>query len=155
MTPEHIRPDIVDLNTTFLPVGQMRQISRITELDGPTIAGEVDLGTDHWVFPQHLPGDPVFPGSLIIEAAGQLVALWAWAAGERGRPRLLRANAEFRLPVRHTEPRMVLRGDVRRKRNMHFATIAVEAGGQQVATCDRRACSDSGGPTRWSRTIAH
>jgi len=133
MIPEPSRPSLVDLDTHFLPVGQMRQISRVTELAGPTIVGEVDLGRDHWVYAQHLPGDPVFPGSLIVEAAGQLVALWAWADGQRGRPRLLRANAEFRLPVGREEPRLVLRGEVTRKRHMHFATMAVEASGVQVA----------------------
>jgi 3-hydroxymyristoyl/3-hydroxydecanoyl-(acyl carrier protein) dehydratase len=112
----------------------MRQISRVTELDGASIAGEVDLGPDHWAYAQHLPGDPIFPGSLIIEAAGQLVALWAWADGQRGRPRLLRANAEFRLPVGCAEPRLVLRGEVTRRRHMHFATIAVEARGVEVAS---------------------
>ncbi len=134
MIPEPPRPSLVDLDTPFLPVGQMRQISRITELAGAAITGEVDLGPLHWVYAQHFPGDPVLPGSLIIEAAGQLVALWAWAAGERGRPRLVRANAEFRLPVGSAEPRLVLRGEVTRKRNMHFATITVDSGGVQVAT---------------------
>jgi 3-hydroxymyristoyl/3-hydroxydecanoyl-(acyl carrier protein) dehydratase len=125
---------LIDLGTPFLPVGQMRQIARITELSGATIVGEVDLGPEHWVYPQHLPGDPVFPGSLIVEAAGQLVALWAWAAGQRGRPRLLRANAEFRLPVERAEPRLVLRGEVTRRRHMHFATITIDAGDKAVAT---------------------
>jgi 3-hydroxymyristoyl/3-hydroxydecanoyl-(acyl carrier protein) dehydratase len=134
MVPERPRPSLVDLDVPFLPVGQMRQIARVTELDGASIAGEVDLGPDHWVYAQHLPGDPVFPGSLIIEAAGQLVALWAWAGGQRGRPRLLRANAEFRLPVGCAQPRLVLRGEVTRRRQMHFATIAVDAGGVQVAS---------------------
>jgi 3-hydroxymyristoyl/3-hydroxydecanoyl-(acyl carrier protein) dehydratase len=129
-----MQPSLVDVDTPFLPVGQMRQISRVIALAGATIAAEVDLGPDHWVYAQHFPGDPVFPGSLIVEAAGQLVALWAWAAGERGRPRLLRANAEFRLPVGRAEPRIVLRGDVTRKRHMHFATFAVDAGGVQVAS---------------------
>lgn len=128
------RPSLVDLDNPFLPVGQMRQISRVIELAGATIAAEVDLGPGHWVYAQHFPGDPVFPGSLIVEAAGQLVALWAWAAGERGRPRLLRANAEFRLPVVRAVLRLVLRGDVTRKRNMHFATFAVDASGVQVAS---------------------
>ena len=104
MPSEAPRPSLIDLNTPFLPVGQMRQIARVTELAGPSIAGEVDLGPEHWAFAQHLPGDPVFPGSLIVEAAGQLVALWAWASGQRGRPRYLRANAEFRLPVGRAEP---------------------------------------------------
>lgn len=134
MPPEAPRPSLIDLNTPFLPVGHMRQISRVTELAGPSIAGEVDLGPEHWAFAQHLPGDPVFPGSLIVEAAGQLVALWAWASGQRGRPRYLRATAEFRLPVERAAARLVLRGEVMRKRNMHFATIAVAAGGVQVAS---------------------
>jgi 3-hydroxymyristoyl/3-hydroxydecanoyl-(acyl carrier protein) dehydratase len=125
---------VVDLDTPFLPVGQMRQISRVTALAGSSIAAEVDLGPEHWAFAQHLPGDPIFPGSLIVEAAGQLVALWAWASGQRGRPRFLRANAEFRLPVGRAEPRLVLRGEVTRKRNMHFATIAVAASGIDVAS---------------------
>jgi 3-hydroxymyristoyl/3-hydroxydecanoyl-(acyl carrier protein) dehydratase len=111
----------------------MRQISCVTELAGATIVAEVDLGPDHWVYAQHLPGDPVFPGSLIVEAAGQLVALWAWAHGQRGRPRLVRANAEFRRAVGREEPRLVLRGEVTRRRHMHFATVAVEAGGVPVA----------------------
>src|SRR4029077_13973147 len=134
MIPEAPRPSLVDLDTPFLPIGQMRQIARVTQLDGASIAGEVDLGPNHWVYAQHLPGDPVFPGSLIIEAAGQLVALWAWAAGERGRPPLLRAHAEFRLPVGSAVPSLTLRGEVTRRRNMHFATLAVAASGVHVAS---------------------
>jgi 3-hydroxymyristoyl/3-hydroxydecanoyl-(acyl carrier protein) dehydratase len=128
------RPSLVDLETDFLPVGQMRQISRVTELVGASIVAEVDLGPDHWVYAQHLPGDPVFPGSLIVEAAGQLVAIWAWADGQRGRPRLVRATAEFRRAVERKEPRLVLRGEVTRRRHMHFATVTVEGSGEQVAT---------------------
>jgi 3-hydroxymyristoyl/3-hydroxydecanoyl-(acyl carrier protein) dehydratase len=112
----------------------MRQLSRVTELAGASIVAEVDLGPDHWVYAQHLPGDPVFPGSLIVEAAGQLVAIWAWADGQRGRPRLVRANAEFRRTVERKEPRLVLRGEVTRRCHMHFATVAVEGSGEQVAT---------------------
>jgi 3-hydroxymyristoyl/3-hydroxydecanoyl-(acyl carrier protein) dehydratase len=128
------RPSLVDLETDFLPVGQMRQLSRVTELVGASIVAEVDLGPDHWVYAQHLPGDPVFPGSLIVEAAGQLVAIWAWADGQRGRPRLVRANAEFRRAVERKEPCLVLRGEVTRRRHMHFATVTVEGSGEQVAT---------------------
>jgi 3-hydroxymyristoyl/3-hydroxydecanoyl-(acyl carrier protein) dehydratase len=122
------------LDSNFLPVGQMRQISRVTKLAGATIVAEMDLGPDHWAYAQHLPRDPVFPGSLIVEAAGQLVALWAWAEGQRGRPRLVRANAEFRRAVECAEPRLVLRGEVTRRRHMHFATIVVEASGVPVAS---------------------
>lgn len=127
-------PSLIDLEGTFLPIAQMRQISRVTELDGAVIRGEVDLGAEHWVYPQHFPGDPIFPGTLMIEAAGQLVALWAWANGERGRPRLVRVQAEFRCPVGRGEQRLALRGEVRRKRNLCFGKVAVEAAAGEVAS---------------------
>jgi len=89
------------------------------------IDAEVDLGPYHWVFPQHFPGDPIFPGTLMIEAAGQLVALWAWAHGQRGRPRLVRTGAEFHSPVGPTESHLLLPAELRRKRHLHFATIQI------------------------------
>jgi 3-hydroxymyristoyl/3-hydroxydecanoyl-(acyl carrier protein) dehydratase len=126
-------PSVVAIEDTFLPVDQMLQVSRVTEINGPLIRGEVDLGAGHWVYPQHFPGDPIFPGTLMIEAAGQIVALWAWANGERGRPRLVRVEAEFRGPVCRTEQRLALRGEVKRKRNLCFGKVAVEAAGGEVA----------------------
>jgi 3-hydroxymyristoyl/3-hydroxydecanoyl-(acyl carrier protein) dehydratase len=124
---------LLDLDATFLPVAQMRQISRVTSLDGPRIAGVVELGSKHWVYPQHFPQDPIFPGALIIEAAGQLVALWAWANGHRGRPRLLRTSASFHQPVTQDIPRLELQADVHGKRHLQFGTIDVSAHGCQVA----------------------
>jgi 3-hydroxymyristoyl/3-hydroxydecanoyl-(acyl carrier protein) dehydratase len=130
------RSCLIDLEATFLPVGLMRQISRVTELEGAAITGEVDLGAEHWVYPQHFPGDPIFPGTLMIEAAGQLVALWAWAQGQRGRPRLVRTSAEFHCPVGPANDHLVLRAEVRRKRHLHFATIGIWAADTQVATLE-------------------
>jgi 3-hydroxymyristoyl/3-hydroxydecanoyl-(acyl carrier protein) dehydratase len=129
-------PGLVDIDTAFLPIGQMRQISRVTCLDGPSIEGEVDLGPDHWVFTQHFPGDPIFPGVLMIEAAGQLVALWAWASGQRGRPRLVRTSAAFLRPVGPGASSFRLRAEVRRKRNMHFAEIRIWELDRHVATVE-------------------
>lgn len=129
-------PGGIDIDATFLPVGQMRQITRITSLSGDTIAGEMDLGPDHWVWPMHFPGDPVFPGTLMIEGAGQLLALWAWVQGQRGRPRLVRANSEFHNPVDRWTPSLNLRAQVRRKRHLHFGNIQVSSGGTVVATVD-------------------
>lgn len=125
---------LLDLDSTFLPTGEMRQITRVTALQDGRIEGEVDIGMEHWVYPQHFPGDPIFPGSLIIEAAGQLVALWAWAQGQRGRPRLVRTGAEFRQPVDQATPGLVLRGEVRRKRHLFFGTVEVTASDVHVAS---------------------
>lgn len=120
---------IPDVDRTFLPTGHMRQITRVTEVAGPSIVGEVDLGSGHWVYAEHLPGDPIFPGCLLIEAAGQLVALWAWANGQRGKPRLVRVGAEFREPVLPVTPRLVLSAHVVRKRHLHFATVTIRNAG--------------------------
>ena len=130
------RPTLIDIGSTFLPTGQMRLVSRVIRLEGASIEAEVDLGQEHWVFPQHFPGDPVFPGSLMIEAAGQLVALWAWANGGRGRPRLLRTSAEFKSPVGPQAARITLRADVKRKRNMHFGKIEVGTDVTHLATVE-------------------
>ncbi len=129
-------PSVMDIDTTFLPVAQMRQIARVTSVDDRSITGEVDVGTGHWVFPQHFPGDPIFPGTLMIEAAGQLVALWAWAQGQRGRPRLVRASAEFHRPAGPATRHLILQAHVRRKRHLQFATIRVSAEGEQLATME-------------------
>lgn len=127
---------LIDLDTTFLPIGQMRQVSRVTVMDGPCIVGEVDVGPDHWVYPQHFPGDPIFPGTLMIEAAGQVVALWAWANGHRGRPRLVRTNAAFHQPITPPTQRLELRAQVRGKRNLQFGTVELFAEDTHVATVE-------------------
>lgn len=127
---------LIDLDTTFLPVAQMRQITRVTALQGGGIEGEVELGPDHWVWQQHFPNDPIFPGTLMIEAAGQLLALWAWGAGARGRPRLVRTSAEFQNPVDRWCPRLLLKGEVRRKRNLYFGNVQIWADETQVATVE-------------------
>lgn len=132
-TASPVPASLLDLDATFLPLAQMRQISRVTMLDGPRISGVVDLGPDHWVYPQHFPDDPIFPGSLLIEAAGQLVALWAWANGHRGRPRLIRTSAAFHLPVTQSTLELELHGEVRGKRHLQFGTVDVVAEGRQVA----------------------
>lgn len=125
---------LIDIDASFLPVGGMRQISRVTELSPTVIAGEVDVGPDHWAYAGHFPGDPIFPGTLMIEAAGQLVALWAWAHGKRGRPRLVRINADFRHPVGPNSARLRLRADMRSKRNVCIAEVRICADDVQVAT---------------------
>ena len=124
------------LGATFLPVGQMLQLDRVTAVDDTSITAEMDVTPEHWVFPMHFPGDPIFPGCFLIEAAGQLVALWGWEAGLRGRPRMAKASAEFESPVFATDRTVILKGSVRRRRNMCFGTVNVLAGERTVATIE-------------------
>ena len=124
------------LGATFLPVGQMLQLDRVTAVDDTSITAEMDVSPEHWVFPMHFPGDPIFPGCFLIEAAGQLVALWGWEAGLRGRPRMAKASAEFESPVFATDRTVTLKGSVRRRRNMCFGTVNVVASERTVATIE-------------------
>ncbi len=124
------------LGATFLPVGQMLQLDRATTALGDYITAEMDISPEHWALPLHFPGDPVFPGCFLVEAAGQLVTLWAWEAGLRGRPRMAKASAEFRRPVYATDGTVTLRATVRRRRNMCFGTVDVLAAGRKVASID-------------------
>jgi 3-hydroxymyristoyl/3-hydroxydecanoyl-(acyl carrier protein) dehydratase len=127
---------LIDVEHSFLPVAQMRQVTRVTEFVAALIVGEADLGPRHWVWPQHFPDDPIFPGSLMIEAAGQLVALWAWGNGARGRPRMVRAGADFQNPVSRWTPKLILKGEVRRKRHLYFGTVGIWAEQTQVASVE-------------------
>src|SRR5712691_9112863 len=114
----------------------MREICRITHPEGAAITGEVDHRAQSLVDPQNFRAGPIFPGTLLMEAAGQLVALWSWAQGQRGRPRLVRTSAEFHYPVGPANDHLLLRAEVRRKRHLNFATIGIWAAGTQVATLE-------------------
>jgi 3-hydroxymyristoyl/3-hydroxydecanoyl-(acyl carrier protein) dehydratase len=116
----------------FLPVGQMLQIDRVCEIKGDRVVCETDL--EHsWVFPLHFPGDPIFPGSLLIEGAGQAIAIWAWENELRGDPRLVRVEAEFRSPVLPEDGVLTYIGTIKRRRNICVGFVSVLCGGRQVA----------------------
>lgn len=133
MSPDQ---SLIPIDSTYLPTGLMRQISRVTAVDHDTITGEMDLANDHWVYAVHFPGDSVFPGCLLVEAAGQLAALWAWAHGQRGKPRYARVAARFQSEVRPSDPRLTLHGKLQRKRNLNFGTVTILARGREVAAVE-------------------
>jgi 3-hydroxymyristoyl/3-hydroxydecanoyl-(acyl carrier protein) dehydratase len=111
-----------DLAQVYLPVGQMLQIDRVLEVTSDTIRCELDL-KDHWVFPLHFPGDPIFPACLIIEAAGQAIAIWAFHHEVAGQPRLARVKASFSREVRPDDGFLVLVGKVRRRGPVCVGTV--------------------------------
>lgn len=127
--------EISSYNQIYLPLGEMLQLDRVCELDGPKIVCEADLA-DHWVFRLHFPGDPIFPGTLIIEGAGQTIAVWAWENGLRGRPRLARASAEFHSPVAPEDGTLAYHATVRRRRNLCVAQIEVRVRERLVASIE-------------------
>lgn len=124
--------DISEYSDIFLPVGQMLQIHRVNEVRGDRIVCESDLAGS-WVFPLHFPGDPIFPGSLLIEGAGQAIAIWAWENQMRGDPRLVRVAAEFRCPVTPQDQVLTYVGTVKRRRNICMGSVEVLTRDRTVA----------------------
>jgi 3-hydroxymyristoyl/3-hydroxydecanoyl-(acyl carrier protein) dehydratase len=116
----------------FLPVKQMLQIDRVTEVNDEGLVCEIDVA-GHWVFQVHFPSDPIFPGTLLIEAAGQSLAIWAWNAGYRGRPRLGKVAARFLAPVlpKHQKVRLVT--TVRHRNCVFVGLVECFVSGQKVA----------------------
>jgi 3-hydroxymyristoyl/3-hydroxydecanoyl-(acyl carrier protein) dehydratase len=122
----------IDLNETFLPLGPMRQVTGVSSFSEKGIVCEMCIES-HWTYPGHFPDDPILPGSLIIEAAGQTTALWAWLNGQRGRPRMVKSSAEFRAPAGPRDGTLTLRATVKRRRNLNFGTISVRIGDAEIA----------------------
>jgi 3-hydroxymyristoyl/3-hydroxydecanoyl-(acyl carrier protein) dehydratase len=127
---------LIDLDQTFIPIGHMRQIARVTRIQDASISGEMELSSRHWVWPEHFPRDPIFPGTLMLEAAGQLVALWAWAKGVRGRPRLVRISGSFTSPVDPGTSSLLLEAEIQRKRAVFFGGVRVSSEVADVAAVE-------------------
>jgi 3-hydroxymyristoyl/3-hydroxydecanoyl-(acyl carrier protein) dehydratase len=123
------------LAAVYLPVGQMLQIDRVMEVTPDSIHCEMDL-PDHWVFPLHFPGDPIFPACLMIEAAGQSIAIWAWHHQTPGLPRLARVAASFTSAVRPEDGVLTFIGKLRRRRNICVGKVELFCGQRAVASVE-------------------
>jgi 3-hydroxymyristoyl/3-hydroxydecanoyl-(acyl carrier protein) dehydratase len=124
--------DRASLHQVYLPVGQMLQIDRVVEITSDTVRCEMDLA-QHWVFPLHFPKDPIFPACLMIEAAGQAIAIWAWHHRLAGNPRLARVKASFASGVRPGDGVLSLVGKIRRRRNICVGVVELFCGERAVA----------------------
>jgi len=122
-----------DLAQVFLPVGQMLQIDRVMQIADGNIICEMDLPL-HWVFKLHFPDDPIFPGCLMIEAAGQAVAIWGWHSGLRGKPRMARVDAEYKSPVTPQDGVLTLVATIRQKRGICLGSVEMRVGDRVAAT---------------------
>jgi 3-hydroxymyristoyl/3-hydroxydecanoyl-(acyl carrier protein) dehydratase len=121
-----------DLARVYLPIEQMLQIDRVMEVTADGIQCELDLAT-HWVFPLHFPQDPIFPACLMIEAAGQAIAIWAWHHQVPGKPRLARVKASFESGVRPEDGVLSFTGRIRRRRNICVGVVELFCGARRVA----------------------
>ena len=129
MAPLYLR---ADLARVYLPVEQMLQIDRVLEVTDDSVRCEMDLGS-HWVFPLHFPKDPIFPACLMIEAAGQTIAIWAWHHQVPGNPRLARVKASFESGVRPEDGILSFVGKIRRRRNICVGVVELFCGTRRVA----------------------
>ena len=129
MTPVYSRPD---LSAVYLPVEQMLQIDRVIEITPESITCEMDLA-EHWVFPLHFPKNPIFPACLMIEAAGQAIAIWAWHHRTPGNPRLARVEASIESAVRPDDGVLRFVGRVKRKRHVCVGSVQLFCGSRAVA----------------------
>ncbi len=121
-----------DLGKVYLPVERMLQIDRVMEIEADTIRCEMDLA-GHWVFPIHFPNDPIFPASLMIEAAGQAIAIWAWHHRVAGNPRLARVQASFESGVRPGDGTLTIVGKIRRRKNICVGVVELFCGQRRIA----------------------
>jgi 3-hydroxymyristoyl/3-hydroxydecanoyl-(acyl carrier protein) dehydratase len=131
-TPVYSR---ADLGKIYLPVEQMLQIDRVMEVTEDGVRCEMDL-TEHWVFPLHFPNNPIFPGCLMIEAAGQAIAIWAWHHQVPGNPRLARVDASFESAVRREDEVLSLVGKMRRRKNICVGAVELFCGSRRVASVE-------------------
>ncbi len=110
----------------------MLQIDRVWDVNLEGMQCEMDLA-GHWAFPLHFPKDPIFPACLMIEAAGQAIAIWAWHHGVPGKPRLARVAASFEGGVRPDDCVLSFEAKVRRRRNICFGVVELFCGTRRVA----------------------
>jgi 3-hydroxymyristoyl/3-hydroxydecanoyl-(acyl carrier protein) dehydratase len=110
----------------------MLQIDRVLEVTAESVRCEMDL-TEHWVFPLHFPNDPIFPACLMIEAAGQAIAIWAWHHKVKGNPRLARVQASFESAVKAEDGLLSFVGKIQRRRNICVGVVELFCGSRRVA----------------------
>ena len=88
--------DLFGPGNAQLPIDQMLMIDRIPhisseggEYDRGQIIAELDIHPDLWFFECHVPGDPVMPGCLGLDAMWQLVGFFLGWRGNPGKGRAL------------------------------------------------------------------
>jgi 3-hydroxyacyl-[acyl-carrier protein] dehydratase/trans-2-decenoyl-[acyl-carrier protein] isomerase len=85
--------DMEDSDPVILPSPPMLMIDRVTGIyrngNKGRIIAELDIRADAWYYACHFPGDPIHPGSLMLEGLWQLLVLFCAMGGARGSGRAL------------------------------------------------------------------
>ena len=81
----HIEVDLEGIRKVNPQRYEMEQLSAIVLIDTEhkIIAGYKDLAQDEWWVRGHIPGRPLMPGVLMIEAAAQLCGYYYYFCGEK------------------------------------------------------------------------
>ena len=125
-----------DLAEMFLPIGEMLQTDRVVHVQDGNIVSEKRISPNDWIFALHLPNDPIFPGCLLIEGAGQLMAIWAWHSGLRGNPRLVKVSAEFKSPVLPSDECITYKGELKKRNNIVIGRVEISVHGRYVGAME-------------------
>jgi 3-hydroxyacyl-[acyl-carrier protein] dehydratase / trans-2-decenoyl-[acyl-carrier protein] isomerase len=130
-------PDVPQLPRP--PLLALDEVSRL-DLEGPPhglggAIGSVLLDRLSWAFDCHFPGDPVLPGTLMVEAMLQLLGVLAVAHGFKGRARAAGArDVRFRHAVTPGPEAMTVAVSVRRL-SRHRQLLVADGEVQVGDTC--------------------
>jgi len=125
-----------------LPHGpEFRFLDRILELEpGRAGAGEYTIRGDEPFLRGHFPGDPIFPGVLLIEAAAQLAGCVAQCDPQMpplpGLKLAAIKSAKFLGAARPGETLILRASIVGRMENLIQAAASVSVGSKLVAQCE-------------------
>jgi len=120
-----------------LPAPPFLMIDRILSLESEgkrgAIIAEQDIRLDAWYFQCHMPGDPVQPGCLSLDAIWQLMGFYCVWRGARGAGRALGCGeVEFSGQVRPRNRMVRYEVDIKRYAELKNSGAAIAAGDGRV-----------------------
>ena len=129
-----------------LPTGPLLMMSRIVDIKphaglfkkGEIIA-EYDINPDCWFFEHHFIGDPLMPGSLMLEGLWQTLGFYLGWSGHSGKVRALgvgdlRLKNEITPNVGRIEYKINIRRIVARQTVLAIAHGTIYQAGREIAT---------------------
>ncbi|MDD5722331.1 MAG: bifunctional 3-hydroxydecanoyl-ACP dehydratase/trans-2-decenoyl-ACP isomerase [Syntrophales bacterium] len=124
-----------------LPAPPFLMVDRIISIGGNgrkgTIAAEQDIKMDAWYFQCHMPGDPVHPGCLCVDAIWQLLGFYCcWRGGLGGGRALGCEEIIFNGQIRPYNKTVRYEVDVKRFANLKDSGASIVIGDGRVFVDD-------------------